>query len=422
MRWRVAFFLSLSLTAAVDAVAAQAVATPAAAQQLRMIYMAQAGYSPSDVQRRAEEFRALTGINVELTFAEYEDQYSLIMHSADMAEGAYDIILLDLIWTAEFAERGLIDPVPPDLSREVRGNIVPEIYSAFDYGGALWAVPFLANFKLLFTNMGILERAGFHDPPSTLEEMVDMASAARRRGVIEFPVFLPLRKQEALVCEFVWLTGAFGGDLYDHSGAIDVTTSGAEEALAFLVDLLDRGLLNPYSLQSEEVFAAEVFTAGDALFAPNWVFLGRLIDESELPIRETGRAGLIPTARSVARRGADTTTVSGYQGLSVTHNSVNKETAWRFVRFLSSPEFQRRHLEEMPVWREVWDEETTLREDPDIGLKRRQIGGVHHRPIHPAYRDMSNRLQYWIYEALRGNVDPPVALQNAQREIDQLVK
>lgn len=388
---------------------------------LTMLYMAQAGYQPSDIQDRAAAFEEETGVSVDVQFAEYEDQYNLIMASMEKPVADYDVILLDLIWTAEFAERRFIDPVPPDAAGDVRRAIVPEIHSAFRYGERLWALPFLANFKLFYTNSTLLHAAGFTRPPSTLQELVSIAETARERGVIEYPIFLPLRRQEALICEFVWLTGAFGGSLSTTDGRIDVTAEPAQRALGFLVDLLDRGLLNPYSLQSEEVFAAEVFSSGDAMFAVNWTFLVGLISEADADMRRAGEVTVIPVAESARDDGAHTSTVSGFQGLAVTRNSAHKENAWRFIRYLSSPEFQRRHLAEMSVWREVWFEPSTRERDPNIEVKRRQIAGVHHRPIHPEYRRISERLQYWIYEALRGAVEPETALTNAQEEIDRLV-
>ncbi len=397
-------------------------AIPLWGQQLNMLYMAQAGYQPSDIVQRAKSFEEQTGIVVNLSFVEYEDQYNLIIESSNKPAADYDVILVDLIWTADFAEAAIIDPIPPHLVEAVEQGIIPEIYSAFSYAGRLWAVPFLANFQLFYTNMELLHRAGFIRPPATLEELVEIASQAKEMGLIEYPMFDSLRKQEALVCEYVWLVGAFGGDLVDETGKIDLTTPASRRALKFLVGLLDEGLLNPYSLQSEEVFTAEVFIWGDCLFTTNWTFLTGLIKESDLPIRETGKASLIPSSRAIAASGEATSTISGFQGLSVTRNSVHKDKAWQFIRYLSSPEFQRKHLEEMSVWKQVWTEENTLREDPDIELKKRQIIGVHNRPIHPQYREISARLQHWIYEALLGNVEPDEAMENAQRDIDRLLQ
>jgi multiple sugar transport system substrate-binding protein len=391
-------------------------------QELNMLYMAQAGYQPSDILQQARSFEQKTGIAVNLSFVEYEDQYNLIIDSSKKKTADYDIILVDLIWTADFAETAIIDPIPSYLADEVRVGIIPEIYSAFTYDDQIWAVPFLANFQLFYTNMELLHRAGFIRPPATLEELVEMASAAKKMGVIEFPVFDSLRKQEALVCEFVWLVGAFGGDLVDRNGRINLTTPACQKALEFFVDLLDKGLLNPYSLDSEEVFAAEVFIWGDCLFTTNWTFLTGLIRDSELPIRRSGKASLIPSARTEASKGDTTSTISGFQGLSVTRNSLHKEKAWQFIAYLASPAFQREHLAEMSVWQQVWTEANTLIEDPHIELKKQQILRVHHRPIHPGYREVSARLQHWIYEALLGSIGALEALENAQKDIDNLLE
>jgi multiple sugar transport system substrate-binding protein len=176
-----------------------------------MLYMAQAGYQPSDILERASSFEEQTGITVNLWFVEYEDQYNLIIESSKKPTADYDVILVDLIWTADFAERSIIDPIPAHLVETVRQGIIPEIYSAFSYDARIWAVPFLANFQLFYTNMELLHQAGFLHPPSTLEELVDMATRAKQMGLIEYPLFDSLRKQEVLVCEFVWLVGAFGG-------------------------------------------------------------------------------------------------------------------------------------------------------------------------------------------------------------------
>jgi multiple sugar transport system substrate-binding protein len=391
-------------------------------QELNMLYMAQAGYQPSDILQQARSFEEKTGIAVNLSFFEYEDQYNLIIDSSKKKTADYDIILVDLIWTADFAETAIIDPIPSYLADEVKAGIIPEIYSAFTYTDRIWAVPFLANFQLFYTNMELLHRAGFIRPPNTIEELVDMATTAKDIGVIEYPLFDSLRKQEALVCEFVWLVGAFGGDLVDQNGKINLITPACRRALEFLVNLLEMGLLNPYSLHSEEVFAAEVFIWGDCLFTTNWTFLTGLIRESELPIRRTGKASLIPSAQDTVSRGDNASTVSGFQGLSVTRNSEHKEKAWQFIDYLASPAFQRKHLAEMSVWKQVWTEESTLLEDPDIDLKKQQILRVHHRPIHPRYREVSAYLQHWIYEALLGNVDSLQALENAQQDIDRLLK
>jgi len=383
-----------------------------------MLYMAQAGYQPADIVRCADQFKKKTGINVILHFAQYEDQYNLIQESSKASSAKYDIILLDLIWTADFAEKNIIEPIPGYLKIQVKRGIIPQIYRAFYYRKKLWAVPFLANFQLFYTNTDLLRKAGFNHPPASLEEMVHMAAIAKKKGIIKYPIFDSFKKQEALVCEYVWVVGSFGGNLMGTDGKINLLTEPNRRALNFLAGLFKNRLINPYSLKSEEVFSAEVFTSGDALFTTNWTFLSGIIMNSSLPISEYGKASLIPAAENKINSAVKTSTVSGFQGLTVMRNSRHKSSAWEFIRYLSSPEFQKNHLEEMSVWKEVWLDPKTRQKDPDINLKKKQILGVHNRPIHPQYRRISKSLQNWIYRALLGTVSPQNALLNAQHEID----
>jgi ABC-type glycerol-3-phosphate transport system substrate-binding protein len=110
--------------------------------------------------------------------------------------------------------------------------------------------------------------------------------------------------------------------------------------------------------------------------------------------------------------------VSGFEGLAVMARSAHKDAAWRFARYLDSPEFQGRHLEFMPAWKEVWDWPGTRRGDPLLSAKQRQIDGLRDRPVHPLYAKISAVLQRWIYRALSGTATPREALEEAQRAID----
>jgi multiple sugar transport system substrate-binding protein len=395
------------------------VSVQAAAEDVRMLYIAQAGYQPRDIQTRAEEYRRETGREVKLSFAEYEDVYSLIIQSAAKAKADYDVVLADMIWMDDYASRGILTPVPEGLALQVRQGMVSAIHQPFEVDGVLQAYPFLANLQLFYVNRGLLLKTGFTSIPGTLEDMKAIATAAKRLGIIKYPLFNSWNKQEALVCEFTVMVGAFGGSLVDQGGQPRVDGPQCVEALRFMVSLLEEGLMNPYSLQSDEVFAADAFLKGDALFQTNWTFVTGLMQQGIYKGTEKLTAALIPVARA-AKSTMSTTTVSGYQGLAVPENSTRKEEAWEFVEFLASPQFQRGHLSEMSVWEEVWNEERTRQIDPDIELKKAQLLGVVDRIRHPAYRKISLILQEAIYQALNRKLSPERALSDAQSRIGAL--
>ena len=51
-------------------------------------------------------------------------------------------IRVDLIWTADFAKKKIIVPVPCQIEKRVKKDINPEIYRTFEYSGKLLAMPF----------------------------------------------------------------------------------------------------------------------------------------------------------------------------------------------------------------------------------------------------------------------------------------
>lgn len=388
--------------------------------QVRFLYMKQSGYDLGDIVQRAEAFTQKTGTRVIPEFVEYEDRYNLILEAAAKSRPDLDLILVDLIWVADFAEKGIIDALPPDVERSVRSGILPGIYSAFSYNSRLWALPFHIDFQMLYSNMDDLKRIGAAAPPRTLEDLRAMARRARDTKVVKYPIFDSWRSQEVLTCEFTWLVGAFGGSLSDDHGRISCATPQAERALGFMVDLLSEGLANPYSLDSEENFVSEVFLAGDCMFTTNWNFMIRL-----LSAREPGGVGewtvsRIPVSASAPKNGPGTSSICGFEGLAVLQGSRSKDAAWSFARYLASPEFQARHLEFMPVWTEVWNRPEVRREDPYLGIKQRQIMGLQYRPVHPRYREVSGILQHWLSQALRRQVSPHEALLAAQAQAREI--
>ncbi len=410
------FLLALSLSLPV-------LAAPAApAEQIKFLYMKQSGYDLGDIVERAESFRKETGIRVVPQFVEYEDRYNLILESAAKTIPDLDAILVDLIWVADFAEKGIIQPLPPALDRRVKAGILPRIYSAFNYKDRLWALPFHIDFQMLYSNLDDLQRIGASSPPRTLEDLVSMARRAKEQGVVKYPFFDSWRSQEVLTCEFTWLVGAFGGTLVDRGGRIQCESPAAEHALSFMVDLLAEGFASPYSLDSEENFVSEVFLAGDCMFTTNWGFMIRLLADNDQPGVRQWAVSPIPVSRSVARTGMRTSSICGFEGLTVLSGSAHAAAAWRFAEYLASPDFQARHLEFMPVWTEVWSRPEVKREDPFLSIKQEQITGLQYRPVHPRYRQISAILQHWITQALHRQVNPREALQAAQGQIREVTE
>jgi multiple sugar transport system substrate-binding protein len=193
----------------------------------------------------------------------------------------------------------------------------------------------------------------------------------------------------------------------------------AFKALSWMKGVLEEGLMNPYSLQSDELFVSEVFLNGDTAFTTNWTYLLRYLKDFPYSQRHLGAAP-IPCSRSNPSNGPRYSSISGFQGLGILANSGKKGESKRFVRFLASPDFQRNHLSELPVWTSLWENPLVKVQDPYLNLKTTVLEHVVHRPQHPKYRDVSRVLQEELFLALTGGQGIERTLVKMQNRILEL--
>ena len=98
----------------------------------------------------------------------------------------------------------------------------------------------------------------------------------------------------------------------------------------------------------------------------------------------------IPVSQSVSRDGKATSSICGFEGLTVLSGSAHKAAAWKFAQYLASPDFQARHLEFMPGRGKKSGDGRKRRERiPSCPSSREQIPGLQYRPVHPRYRQIS---------------------------------
>ncbi len=385
-------------------------------QTLRIMYISQSSYHPDDVQMLTRVFHDLSGIEVNIDYITYPEQYKKAIEQASI----YDIISLDQIWLADLASQKIITPLEPYISKKIKNDIEPVILKAFQYQGQTWAFPFLINVQLLFYNKMMLEKAGFATPPSTLEEMVEQMKVLKEQGIAKYPWTDSWKQEEGLISEFVWLTGAFGGRLFDRAGLPIFDLEPGVKALEFMVLLLKDQLARPEILSYDEIAAKDDFITGRAAFTSNWIFQAGLLNDSNVSdIVEQGSVGLLPVSELNDKK---TVSVSGFQGLAISAASEKKDLAWQWISFFTSPLVQRAFLFEMPIWKSVQISADANMLDPIMPIKRTQLQNAYHRPNIPRYAEISSILQRYLHATLEGRMEPTDALKKAKTAIEVLLK
>lgn len=382
----------------------------AAGLSLNALYMNQAGYSDSVLKDIAGRYTAGTGkeVAISYTFVKYDELHDKIVTSAAAANATYDVILLDLIWTAEFANKGYVIPLDDRLPDAATTDIAPAILSAFVYNGKTWAFPFLANFQAFFYNADHLDQAGFNAPPTTLEAWYDQMVAIKEAGIVSYPYIDAWNQKEGLVCNYVRTAAQYGGDLFDESGQPIMDSGAGLSALRFMRQCIDDGLADPASTNTDEPGAMNAFVSGAVTFNTNWTFVrGNMLDPNISQIIEVARVGVLPPAENID---APAGSVSGFQGLAVMANSQNQEQAWDFIKFATSAEIQSEHLEsEFPVWTSVQQSDMLKEINSDAEAYAANLANVHHRPRVPNYQQVSAIIQEEVHKCLLKQAEPEEA-------------
>ena len=423
-------FTAASL-AAVNAVAACQPAVPAAAPTqapaaagpvtLNALYMNQAGYSDTILLDMAKGFEEQTNgkAKVNFTFVKYDELHDKIVTSAAAATATYDVILLDLIWTAEFGAKGYVASLDDRIPLATRDDIAPAIFGAFLYNGKTWAFPFLANFQCFFYNIDQIKQAGFAAAPKTLEEWYDQMKAIKAKGIATYPYIDSWNQKEGLTCDYVRTAGQYGGDLFDDQGNPIMDQGAGLKALQFMRQCIDEGLADPASTNTDEPGAMNAFISGASTFNTNWTFVrGNMLDKDKSKIVDSARTGVMPPAQG---NPAPTGSVSGFQGLAVMANSKNIDAAWDWIAYATSPDIQSQHMEsEFPVWSSLQKSDAIKKINADAGFYATNLANVHHRPRVPNYQQVSTIIQEDVHKCLLQQISPEEATADMVKRIKAL--
>jgi multiple sugar transport system substrate-binding protein len=372
----------------------------------------------------SEEFeRENPPIKVNLSFVRREEQYYRILSAAKSSRSPdqLDVICIDSIWIAELASDKCILPIEPYLTPEALNDIHNIMKENLTYRGKLMAMPFRCYFQILFYNADLLKKAGFSDPPVTIEDWERQMEALKGAGIVEYPLIDSWSQQECLMCEYVWMTGAYGGTLFDQKGWPIFNRGPGLQALETMVRWARKGLVNPLSLAAVEQTTESTFLQGHAAYTTDWITQTVFMNNQRFSrVYKDARMALIPVSESIRKRdGIVSSSVSGFQGLGIMRQSRHPALAWKFIQKIAAPESSYRFGEAMPIWRSVQNSERWKSRDPMSELKRRQLQSVHHRPMLRDYDRTSRILQKYLHLAIEQKLSPRESLDKAVQEITQ---
>ncbi|GLP79992.1 ABC transporter substrate-binding protein [Mycobacterium antarcticum] len=347
-------------------------------------------------------------------------------------DGSLDVMALDVVWTAEFAEAGWALPLSDDPAGEAeadaRANTLPGPLKTAEWQDRLYAAPITTNTQLLWYRADLME-----SPPETWDAMVDEATRLHDAGKPSW-IALQAKQYEGLVVWFNTLLVSAGGQVLSDDGKTVTLTDTPEhraatvKALQIIKAVATAPGADPSITQTDEGTARLALEQGNAALEVNWPFvLPSMLENAMkggvpyLPLDQRGDlAGSIddvgtfkPTdeqfdsAYDASKEvfgfanypgvvpGEQARVTIGGLNLAVGKNTRHRAEAFEAIRCLRNDENQRYTSVEggLPAVRaSLYDDPEFQKKYPQYAIIREQLTNAAVRPATPVYQAVSTRI------------------------------
>jgi len=285
----------------------------------------------------AADFKKATGINVDLQTLSWDDIRPKLVTALLAGTSPADVTEFDWSWTGQFSAAGwyesLNDKIDAATVADIKGS------SIFTVNGQLIGVPYSNDFRVMLVNKKQFADAGITTMPKTLDELVADAKKIKEKGIVKYPIGLPLSPTEGASTSWYLLTKAFGGELFDKDfNPLFVSPDSAGyKAMAFEQMLLKEGLVDPASTGLKDSQINEgVFAKGltSIMISGEPGRLGQMNDPKQSDVAGQVEAIVVPTVSGKTR------SYGLLEALAIPKVSQHKEAALEFIKWFTSKQWQ----------------------------------------------------------------------------------
>jgi multiple sugar transport system substrate-binding protein len=177
-------------------------------------------------------------------------------------DSSIDIMGMDVVWTAEFAEANWLRQWPANLAAQLRNGTLAGPMQTATYKGKVYAAPANSNTQLLWYRKDLVQ-----NPPQTWSALIDAASKMKQTPYLE----IQGAQYEGVVVWFNALVTSAGGSIVNGS---KVTLGPQADAAAKIMSKLAHSpAADPSLASTKEDQARLAFESGKSAFEINWPFI-----------------------------------------------------------------------------------------------------------------------------------------------------
>jgi multiple sugar transport system substrate-binding protein len=339
-------------------------------------------------------------------------QRQLVARRLAARDRTVDLIGMDVIWTAEFAEAGWVRPWTGARAAAASAGVLAGPLATARYRGRLWAAPLTSNTQLLW-----YRKSRTATVPTTWDQVITAAEALPRGQRV---VAVQGARYEGYTVWVTALLASAGTELVVDADRPDRARAGlaavpTEQALGVVRRLATSPVADPGLSVATEQDTRQAMLSGAASYSLNYpaLYAAARAEEPEL-VDDLGWARYPAVVA-----GRPSRPPLGGINLGVSTYSRHPEQAFDAAACLRGPANQVLGATQgslPPTIAALYDDPAVVRQFPFGRLLRESIAAAAPRPATPAYSDVSLAVQQVLHPP--ASVDPVADVPRLRRTID----
>ncbi len=324
-------------------------------------------------------------ISIQTLPSDADGQRQQLVRRLAAKDSSIDIIGMDVVWTAEFAEAGWLRPWTGANAQAVTAGTLAVPLQTASYKGRLYGAPDNSNTELLWYRKDLVPT-----PPQTWDQMIAMATALARQGKPHY-IEIQGKQYEGLMVWFNTLVNSAGGTIL--SGPTTVALGAPAQAAAGVMRRLATSAgADPSLTNQQEDDNRLAFEKGVAAFEINYPFVYPSAQMNAPKI-----AAQMGYARYPAVSAGTPSRVSiGGLNLGVSSYSKHPDDAFQAAACIRNAAHQKVGAIKgglPPTLTALYDDPSLAKPYPFHQLIKEQLATASVRPQTPLYSDVSLAIQ-----------------------------
>ncbi len=384
-------------------------AEPAASgETTKMTLALRGGTYGAVIEACLDQFEAENNVEIEVLQLEFDDLHSKIALDAPNATGAYDLVMVDGSWMAEFTENEVLLNLS-DEGYSFDEDIIPGTTSICKVGDDIYLAPYFGNVTVMLYNKALVEAAGYTaDKIESFDDVMAICTAAKDAGKNGYVT--RGGSADSILSDFIPVMLANGAWVVDENNQPTVNTPEMKAALEQYAALQATGT----TMEKDDIVGQ--LDNGDGALAVGWPGWYSPTEDSAASYT------VIPT-KLTASSEALSTSMYGVWTIGVPANAPNKDLGVKLLEYLMDPEVQLSTVENggVPCRYSVLKNADVLAKYPTLSIVCDALEAGVYRPVIAEWSDFTEIFGTEIDNFMQGTESLDDALANAQGQLEVLM-